>query len=355
MVRINGYRCFLLVCIVWALAPNNCYGQKDSTKGKHEPDSTFVRSYYHLLDLGLNFGSQYMEYRTFFNDTFSTALRPNEVYTLTPSINYRWLSVSYSFTPEFLDLNNDDSLRGSTSYRRLSTSLQFDQFNFGAMWSKTKGFYLSNMQDIFPAWKPGEAYLKFPEMEVKQFMFTANYRTNKNFSLKAISGGEEEQLKSAWTFLPGLHVTQFHFQIPDQTPGTGKTELTRNFDININLPVAGTWVFANHAYVSGIFGPILGIDFYKSVAYATTYSTETSDGTRISHGWFYGMNMGYNQPKWYIGANTSVNKYQHSQSSTERLSKEFFMINIYGGLRMNAPRLLKKPMDWTEKILPFLK
>lgn len=330
--------------------------QKDSSKPIHDADSSYVKSYYQKLDIGLNFGSQYMEYKTYYSDSFFINLRPNEVYLLSPSISYRWLSLSYSFTPEFLEFNNDNEEKGTTKYRRLSTSFQFGQFNFGALWSKTKGFYIANTQDIKPGWVPGDPYIQFPEMEVKRFQVNGTYRSNKDYSVKAVNGGDEEQLKSAWTLLPGFNFTHFKFNIPSQPPEAGKTELTNNTDINITLPIAGTWVLAKHMYVAGLAGPIVGIDFFNSLAFDENTNITQSKGTRISSGFYYGINFGYNGPKWYAGTNFYSNSYRHGAGgSNDRLAKTFTQITIYGGIRIEAPKLLKKPMDWTEKLLPFLK
>jgi hypothetical protein len=329
--------------------------QKDSTKPTHDADSSYVRSYYQKLDLGLNFGSQFMEYSTYYSDSFFISLRPNEVYLMAPSISYRWLSLSYSFTPEFLEFNNDNEEKGTTKYRRLATSFQFGQFNFGAMWSKTKGFYVSNTPDIKPGWMPGDSYIQFPAMEVRQFQLTGTYRSNKNFSVKAINGGDEEQLQSAWTLLPGFNFTQFKFNIPSQPPVAGQTELTRNIDINFTFPIAGTWVFAKHAYVAGIAGPVAGVDFFKSLAFDDSTNITEAKGTRLSTGFYVGVNAGYNSPTWYAGTNFYTSSYRHGTGSNERLAKAFVQINVYAGIRLNSPGFLKKTLDWTEKLLPFLK
>jgi hypothetical protein len=330
--------------------------QHIETKPSHKADSNYVKSYYQKLDLGLTFGSQFMEYKTHYNDSFYITLRPNEVYLLAPSISYRWLSLSYSFTPEFLEFNNDNAEKGSTRYRRLATSFQFGQFNFAAMMSNTKGFYIANTSDMKPGWMPGNPYIQFPEMEVKRYTVSGTYRTNKNFSVKAINGGDEEQLKSAWTFLPGFNFTHFKFNIPRQPPQAGNTELTNNTDINFALPIAGTWVLKKHLYVAGMAGPIVGIDFFNSVAIDESTNITRAEGTRISSGYYYGVNVGYNGPKWYAGTNFYQSSYRHGTAvSYDRLEKTFIQINIYGGIRIEAPKLLKKPMDWTEKLLPFLK
>ncbi|HSC54808.1 MAG TPA: DUF4421 family protein [Phnomibacter sp.] len=330
--------------------------QKDSSKPSHDADTSYVKSYNEKLDLSLNFGSKYMEYKTFYSDSFYLNLRPNEVYVLSPSISYRWLSLSYSFTPEFLEFNNDNATKGTTEHRRLSTNFQFGQFNGVALWSKTKGFYIANTADITPGWLPGDPYIQFPDMEVKQFQVSGTYRSNKNYSVKAINGGDEEQLKSTWTFLPGLNFNHFKFRIPSHQDQAGKTELTNNTDVNITLPIAGTWVLAKHMYLAGIAGPIVGIDFFKSLALDENSQPTYSKGTRVSSGFYYGFNFGYNGPKWYAGTNVYSNSYRHGAGGdNERLSKKFTQINIYAGIRIEAPKPLKQVLDWTEKLLPFLK
>lgn len=344
---------WLLLCLMLPLV--GMAQKKPSLFGK-KVDSSFIKSYYHDLDLGTQFGSQYMEYRTYYNDTFFISIRPNEVYTLSPSINYRWLSVSYAFTPEFLEFNNDDSLRGNTRFRRLSTSFSFGQLALSGVWSTTRGFYLANMGDVYPSWKPGDPYLQFPEMEVKRVIVSAVYRTNPNFSLKAINSGEEEQLRSAWTLLPALNIMHFKFNVPNGDPQqAGTIELTNNTDINIVMPIAGTWVFSKHAYISAAAGPIMGVDFFRSFAIDENNNIVQSDGTRFSSGFHFGLNIGYNQPRWYIGFSNLSSSYRHGVSNAERMAKLHTQFTLYGGLRIKPPRPLKRSLDWAEKIVPFLK
>ncbi|MCU0394590.1 MAG: DUF4421 domain-containing protein [Chitinophagaceae bacterium] len=337
------------------ILPAALAAQKDSTRNRRSFDSSYVKSYYHLLDLGVQFGSQYMEYRTYYNDTFYISIRPNEVYTLSPSINYRWLSLSYAFTPEFLDFNNDDSLRGSTRYRRLSASLSLNQLSLSGMWSNTRGFYLANMSQVDSNWKPGDPYTQFPEMEVQRFQFAGLYRTNPNFSLKAIQGGEEEQLRSAWTWLPGLNISHFRFSIPQGPPQAGKIELTNNVDINAILAIAGTWVFARHFFLAGSMGPVFGVDIFNSLAIDENNAVVRANGTRFSSGFSFGLNLGYSNPRWYVGFSNYSSSYRHSVSSTERMAKVLTQFTLYGGFRLQAPPPMKKTLDWAERLLPFLK
>jgi hypothetical protein len=347
---------FCVGLLLFLLLPLLSTAQKKPSLFGKKVDSSFIKSYYHDLDLGMQFGSQYMEYRTYYNDTFFISIRPNEVYTLSPSINYRWLSVSYAFTPEFLEFNNDDSLRGSTRFRRLSTNFAFGQLTLSGIWSSTRGFYLANMPDVYPNWKPGQPYLQFPEMQVKRFILSGVYRTNPNFSVKAISGGEEEQLRSAWTFLPGLNIMHFNFNVPNGDPQqAGTIELTNNTDINIVLPIAGTWVFAKHAYVSAAAGPIMGVDFFRSFAIDENNKVVESSGIRFSTGFHLGFNIGYNQPNWYLGFSNLSSTYRHGVSNAERMAKLHTQFALYGGVRIKPPKLMKKSLDWAEKILPFLK
>lgn len=306
------------------------------------------------MDLGVDFGRQYLEYSTYYNDSFFVALRPNEVYTFSPGINYRWLSISYAFTPQIMDINNDDDLRGTTSYRRLSTGLSFDQFSLHGSWSNTRGFYLANMGTVNAQWRDGDEYLQFPDMEIRRFDLNALYRTNANFSLKALAGGEEKQMRSAWSFLPGLNVQHFRFNTsaPDTTPG--KVNLTRNLDINFVLPVAGTWVISKHFYLSGAAGPIVGVDFFNALAFDQNSEPTRSKGTRFSRGIYAKAHLVFNRPDWYAGVGQYVNSYRHSVTNNQRLAKTFTQFNLFGGLRIRPPKLLKNVMDWAERVVPLL-
>jgi hypothetical protein len=317
-------------------------------------DSLYIRSYYQQLDLGMQYGTQFMEYSTLYPDGFEIVLRPNETWLLTPSLNYRWLSLSYSFTPAFINPNRDDEIRGKSTYRSLSTSLNFGRFSMNARWAKTEGFYLANTSDLYPTWEEGDPYVQFPDMRVRRFQFSTTYRTHKHFSLKAVTGGDEEQLRSAWTFLPSIHLLQFRFEVPGDDDKPGTTELTNNLDLHFTLPVAGTWVFAPHAFVSASAGPEVGVEFFRSLAYNQRSLLATTEGTRASLGYYYAINGGYNGPKWYTGLSAVNSRYQTSDQVSAAMGKRLFQISIYGGIRLNGPRLLRKSLDWAEKVFPFL-
>jgi hypothetical protein len=345
--------------ILWVLCgaswPLFATAANDSAGKKRIADSSFIRSYYEKLDMGLQFGSQFTEYRTYYNDTFFLAVRPNEIYTLSPSIDYRWLSLSYAFTPEFLEFNNDDDRRGTTRYRRLSASVSFNRFSLTGVWSNTQGFYLNNMDDVYPDWNPEDAYLKFPDLKVRQVQVAGLYRTNPNYSLKAIRSGEEEQLRSAWTFLPGMNFNHFRFTSASADSIIGSTELTDNYDVNLVLAVAGTWVFARHAFLAGTAGPLFGFDYFNSLAYDENKNLVRSDGVRFSSGFYFRLNIGYSNPRWYAGISNYINGYKHASGNDERLAKVFNQFSLFGGFRLNPPKPLTKTLNWVEKILPFLK
>lgn len=348
-------RQWYICTFTWMLMPCLLHAQQDTPITKYKVDSSFIRSYYDKLDFGLQFGSQFMEYRTFYNDTFFLAVRPNEVYTLSPSIDYRWLSLSYAFTPEFLEFNNDDARRGTTKYRRLSASLGIGRFSLNGMWATTQGFYLNNMQDVYPNWKPDEPYLKFPDLKVRQVQIAGLYRFNPNYSLKAIRSGEEEQLRSSWTFLPGINLNHFRFNSSAADSVIGTTDLTDNFDLNLILAVAGTWVFAKHAFLAGTAGPLVGVDYFNSLAVDENQDLVRSDGVRFSSGFYFRLNIGYNNPRWYAGFSSYTNSYKHSSGNNERMEKVFIQFALYGGFRLKPPPPMTKTLKWVEGILPFLK
>ncbi|MCU0335964.1 MAG: DUF4421 domain-containing protein [Chitinophagaceae bacterium] len=330
-------------------------GPADSGRARRQADSSFIRSFYHQMDVGLQFGSQAMEYRTYYNDSFFLAIRPNDVYTVTPVFNYRWLSLSYAFTPGFFNLNNDDDLRGHTRFRRLSTSFTFNRWLAGAQWSNTRGFHVSNMQDVYPNWKPGEPYLQMPSLEVQRVQTHVLYKHNPNFSLKAIQGGEEQQLRSAWTWLPGINVSWFRFTTGDADTLPGNVTLTKNFDINLTLAAAGTWVLGKHFFLSGTAGPIVGVDFFNALAFDEEGQLRRASGTRFSRGAYLAVNLGYNHHKWYAGISSYSTSYRHSNASDQQFEKLFTQFTLYAGLRLKPTKGIKRALDWVENLLPILK
>lgn len=112
------------------------------------------------------------------------------------SVDYRIISATLSFAPHFFPDNQDNDLKGNSSYTDLSFRFFPKRFIQTLYYKNVKGFYLENMQDFVPGWQEGkDPHIQFPNLRVQSFGGSTSYVLNKNFSPRSIYTQGEWQRK----------------------------------------------------------------------------------------------------------------------------------------------------------------
>src|SRR5262245_24185710 len=83
------------------------YSQK-----KKLPDSLFIVRYDTLLHLQTWISSSQMEYRFKYDKDFQLVLAPNDINNLSFGFSYRYLELGFSFSPRFINAQNDEWQKG---------------------------------------------------------------------------------------------------------------------------------------------------------------------------------------------------------------------------------------------------
>lgn len=99
------------------------------------------------------------------------------------SIDYKIISAALSFAPDFFPGNNDNNLKGKSSY----TDFKFRFFPGKLIQSfdYVKGFYIDNMNDFLSDWRKGiDPYFQFPDLRIQTFGGSTSYVFNKDFFTK---------------------------------------------------------------------------------------------------------------------------------------------------------------------------
>lgn len=121
------------------------------------------------------------------------------------SVDYRIISATLSFAPHFFPDNQDNDLKGNSSYTDLSFRFFPKRFIQTLYYKNVKGFYLENMQDFVPGWQEGkDPHIQFPNLRVQSFGGSTSYVLNKNFSPRSIYTQGEWQRKSSGSWVPFL-------------------------------------------------------------------------------------------------------------------------------------------------------
>ncbi|MBL0132899.1 MAG: DUF4421 family protein [Chitinophagaceae bacterium] len=342
--------------IVFLIFRNSSFCQEvnDSiiNSGKEKlPISSYIEKYDTLIHFEPWLSTKLMEYRLYYPNNFKLFLRPVELNTLSLGLYYRFIDLSIGFSPKFINQNKPDYLTNLSKRFEFTTGFSFDRFYVSLDYSEIKGFYLRNTAD-FGRSLPEQPNLTFPELKVKQYGAMINYNFNPRFSRSGMKSGAQSQLKSAWTFMPAFQYARYRFSDKGISANL-ENDNTFSADLNLLFPLYGTLVIGKHSFISGGFGPSVGLDFYRSLSYTENQTIVTSKGTSISTGYLVDFAMGINGRKFYGGLQGYIRSYGHKIEEVDKMQKVFYSGHLYVGMRFNAPKWTKKTLDWVNKISPI--
>jgi hypothetical protein len=318
---------------------------------KHKlPDSLYIIKYDTLLHLQSSIFANNMEYHLKYNKDFELRLSPNNINSLSFGFSYRYLDLGLSFTPQFL--GKGDALKGESDKFTLAFGFSMHRFRLSFDLTSVKGFYLKNSADFGMGRSlPDSPFLLFPNLQVAYFSTLLQYNMNPKFSTSALVGASEVQAVTAWTITPTMQFATYRFNSNADSVAV-ETEQTYSTDLNLILPVLVTWVFSPKVSASIGGGPSIGVDFFKSVALNAESKVVLTKGTKVSTGLSFQTAFSYHKERFYTGIESRYRIYGHKFEDLERLSKQYSYFQVYFGYRLNAPRFMKKSLDWGNKVSP---
>ena len=282
-------------------------------------------------------------------------IQPNDNNSLKLSVNYRWFSFSYSYTPKFFPGNDDSELKGKTKASTYNFSFNFNHWIQGLTYEKVKGYYLANTGDYIPGFVEGtDPYTQFPDLQYQSFRGQTAYKFNNNFSFNALSVQTERQLKSAGTLMPVLSYN--YYIVDDKTPltGTNSSQKSNNFETLLSLSYFYTFVFKNNFYISGGAAAGAGMIFSKLLTRLPSGNLTTNSNHGISRFEGFGA-AGYNAKRFFVGGQLmlSTESYNQKGESTTVIVNDRLTYQLFTGYRFNAPKFLKSSLDKAEKTVPL--
>ncbi|ANE50830.1 DUF4421 family protein [Flavisolibacter tropicus] len=314
-------------------------------------DSNYIKRLDTLIHLQTWISTTRVEYTLVYSKDFKMVLAPNEINSLSLGFSYRYLDLGISFTPNFLNAGKDEDKKGQSERFSFRTSFSMYRFNLSFDISSIKGFYLKNSAQLRGAF-PDSPYVLFPNLSVGNVNFLLRYNVNPNFSTAALTGGTQIQRRSAYTILPTFQFAIFKFH--DGTENTGiQNESTYSTDLNLLLPVMGTWVISPRFSASLGAGPSVGVDFFKSVALDASNRVVLSKGTALSVGYTLQTAISFNHGRLFTGLESRYRSYGHSIEDVSKLIKQYSYFQLYIGWRLKAPSAAKNSLDWVNKVSPI--
>src|SRR5215831_17476152 len=112
--RLKNLSIIILLVLICTGASAQIFGNKKL------PDSLFIKKYDSLLHISSWISANQMEYRFIYNKDFQLVLAPNQINNLSFGFSYRFLDIGLSFSPQFLNDQQDTYKKGES-----------DKFSFG--------------------------------------------------------------------------------------------------------------------------------------------------------------------------------------------------------------------------------
>lgn len=264
------------------------------------------------------------------------------------SIDYRIISATLSFAPKFFSENDDNYLKGNSSYTDFSIRFFPKRFIQILYYKNIKGFYIENMKEVFPAWKEGDPYAQFPDLRVQSFGGSTSYILNKNFSARSIYTQGEWQKKSSGSWIPFLDYDLTIFRNKVEEQHLKETQ----YKIGANMGYFYNWVLGKNVNIAPYLALGLGGKF-------STYQNVQDDGIRTNAQYLTlrmegGLHVGYNTDRFLFGGKMNFSAYTYNQTRSQVVQNNSVYGLLYIGYRFAPPRVVENTYDKIQKKIPVL-
>jgi hypothetical protein len=325
----------LLVFFQFQLIHSQGLSKKDTANFIYYPNKIMVRA---------NLSTQTDSYFLKSKESTNFKLSPNTDYKLFFTVDYKFIGFSYGFFPKIFSGNNDNGLKGKSSFSDYNFRLFLGHWLQNFNYSKVRGYYVENTADFLPEWKKGkDPYLQFPNLKNETFGMSTSYVFNPKFSLKSISSFTEWQKKSAGSLIPTLWYDFSRFSF-DQNDIKSQED---NFNFRLGLSYFYNFIIGEKFYIAPNFTPSLGVRFSKDVTNENQLRTVEKETyfTRFLEG---GIKMGYNSNNILFGASFNFNVNWYNSDRKTRTENDKLYGLLYFGYRFGAPNFISKPIEKVE-------
>lgn len=323
--------------LLWIIITPFCYC--NAQYSDQEVDSTGIISYADKFVVKVYANTQTDTYSL--NNTENgnkLILASNNNYRLFVSLDYEFIGLSIGFAPTFFPGNNDDALKGESSFSDIRFRAALGHWIQGFQLGKIKGYYIENTEDFFPFWEEGtDPYLQIPTMTSKVFGMSTSYNFNPKFSFRNIFYQTEWQTKSAGSFIPSFfyNFNQLSYELGGQE--------AKEYSYPIRLAPAYYYTLVLHEnwFVAGNLSPSMGIRFTKS-----TLTENKVRSVERYNSFIYalegGLQLGYASRKVLFGAGFTFEMNGYNEDKTNAIVNDKIYGLLYFGYRFNAPGFIDR-------------
>ena len=295
-------------CIFFLLGTVLGIGQNDSLS------NPFFKSYDEKVTSSLYFIDTSNRFDFLFNldgDNKHLSFIPNKEAQIGANLSYKFIDVSYGFSPRFFEENKDNS---NSKLFSISTRVFFKKWMQSFTFINQKGFYVKDEITVF-----------FPRLRTTKIGGTTSYVFNDNFSFKTIANQKEWQTKSAGSFIPNF---SFYYTNFDLNEGTAE-EHSDIYLATLSASYFYNWVIKEKILFSAGLSPGFGfnaVDGDFSPLYELTGS----------------LKIGYNVDSFFSFVNLNFTDFVQNTDAKIRLNDNFSTFKFTLGYRFNPPKKVKE-------------
>lgn len=320
-----------------------------------KPDSTKIISYEEHVMVRVNFDTNIEDFIADYKDeteSFQTKLSINNRIRASFSVDYKIISAALSFAPDFLPGNNDNSLKGKSSYTdfkfRFFPGKIIQSFNY----RNVKGFYVDNMKDFFPDWQKGrDPYLQFPDLRIQTFGGSTSYIFNKDFSLKSIYYQREWQKESSGSLIPVLEYDLTYFTNKDDDLSNKETQ----FNAGLNVGYHYNWIIMGKINFAPYISMGIGGKWSKFREDLPNGTKSAPEKNKYLTGKFEtGIHLGYNSDHFFFGAKVNAASVYYKEDFSSNVTNNNVFGLLYFGYRFPPPKAVKRNYEKLQKKIPVL-
>lgn len=305
--------------------------------------SHYIENYDSKLNVRLGLINDINKIRISVAEDTAYSLSPNESLKMGFSAQYDFLSLSYSYTPNFIPGNNDDVLKGETTNSTYGVNLFFSRI-FGRMSaSNTQGYYLENTKEIYP--DHPEKYVLYESVRKKQIHIELGFNFNRNFSYKALSVFNERQKLSCGSFIPRVIYSTNKFE--QNTDGSIHERTDDKFTITGNY--IHTFVIRKHLYITAGIGLGGGVTYIEDFDEDEIEPNKNYKNSLVQAEILF--QIGHNSDRFFYGYSAFTRGTGELKTEIDNsFADQNVVSQFYFGYRFNPPKILVKTFDGAKAI-----
>lgn len=311
------------------LCTSNVFSQNEGNK-----DSTSILSFADKIIIKVNLDTQTDSYHIRSENEQDLHLSANNQFKVGLSLDYEFIGFSYGFSPKFLPGNNDDDLKGKSSFVDYRFRFFLKNWTHELHYKNVQGFYVRNMNDFDSDWVEGQdSYIQFPDLKTTFWGGSTSYVLNPEFSLRNVVYNTEWQRKSAGSFIPTLTYNYIHIS---NRLDDGKA-YENIFDIGISPRYYYSLVVDKNWFVSAFASPTLNIRFSKEKAQDFEESNIYWPLSILG-----GLQFGYSSKRIISGLDLKFESTYYNEDTKTNITNDMFYAKLYFGYRFDVPKKIKK-------------